>query len=161
MPNQEGAELKTSKATNAPHRIRSPSGTNEHDTHKQSRFSDIRFQKYVVKSFCMSGYTSSLCGNSCASRETSLLSVQLAENNPGPVGPEYNSGLHDRLRVTATSTISTPASTILCGADTADLHGDHRTSPEKCNRRSDIPSKSGLLFESLSCPQRKMEDNAK
>ena len=33
----------------------------------------------------MSGYTSSLYGDSCASRETSSLSVQLAENNPGPV----------------------------------------------------------------------------
>ena len=55
--------------------------------------------------------------------------------------------------MTATSTISTPASTILCGADTADLHGDHRTSPEKCNRGSDAPSTTGLLFKSLSCPQ--------
>ena len=53
MPNQEGVEPKTSKATNTPHRIRSPSGPNEHDTQKQSRFYDIRFQKYVVKSFCM------------------------------------------------------------------------------------------------------------
>ena len=104
----------------------------------------------------MSGYTSSLYDDSCASRETSSLSVQLAENNPGPVGPEYNSGLHDRLCVTATSTISTPASTILCGADTADLHGDHRTSTEKCNRESDTPPTTGLLFKSLPYPQERL-----
>ena len=55
--------------------------------------------------------------------------------------------------VTATSTISTPASTILCGADTADLHGDHRTSTEKCNRGSDTPPTTRLLFKSLPCPQ--------
>ena len=122
-------------------------------THKQSKFSHNRFQKYVVKSFCMSGYPSPLYGDSCASRETSSLLVQLAENNPGPVGPEYNSGLHDRLCVTATLTISTPASTILCGADTADLHGDHRTSTEKCNRGSDTPPTTRLLFKSLPCPQ--------
>ena len=50
MPNQEGAEPQTSKVTKVQHRIRSPSGTNEHDTQKQSKFSEY--------------------GSLCASRET-------------------------------------------------------------------------------------------
>lgn len=39
-------------------RLRSLSGTNKHGAHRQSKFSNIRLQKYAADSFCMSGYKS-------------------------------------------------------------------------------------------------------
>ena len=54
MPNQEGAEPQTSEATDVQHRIRSLSGTNEHDTNNQN-FLIIDFKSMLLNHFACQG----------------------------------------------------------------------------------------------------------
>ena len=54
MPNQEGAEPQTSEATDVQHRIRSLSGTNEHNTNNQN-FLIIDFKSMLLNHFACQG----------------------------------------------------------------------------------------------------------
>ena len=95
-----------------------------------------QFQTYINESSCMSR-DNPLSSHRCTfGREIRSLSPKLGSCSLGPVGPEYSTGLQNRLPVGATSEVNTSSAPLPNRTKHNYLGGDFQTSSETDNQCS-------------------------